>query len=55
MSDHKPLEEIFNNARHKTSLRLQRILVRMLDYDFKVTYLPGKDNISDRIIRLDTR
>ena len=47
VSDHKPLEVIFNNPRHKTSLRLQRILVRMMDYDFKVKYQPGKDNISD--------
>ena len=35
-------------ARHKTSLRLQRILVRMMmDYDFTVKYQPGKGNISD--------
>ena len=47
VSDHKPLEVIFNNARHTTSLRLQRILVRLIDYDFTVTYSPGKYNISD--------
>ena len=42
VSDHKPLEVIVNNPRHKTSLRLQRILVRLMDYDFSVTYRPGK-------------
>ena len=47
VSDHKHLEVIFNNPRHETSLRLQRILVRMMDYDFKVKYQPGKYNISD--------
>ena len=47
VSDHKPLEVIFNNPRHQTSLRLQRILVRFMDYDFGVKYRPGKDNISD--------
>jgi hypothetical protein len=47
VSDHKPLEVIVNNPRHKTSLRLQQILVRLMDYDFSVTYRPGKDNISD--------
>ena len=47
VTDHKPLEFILNNPRHQTSLRLQRIMVRMLDYDFKVRYRPGKDNISD--------
>jgi hypothetical protein len=44
---HKPFEAILNNPRHQTSIRLQRILVRIMDYQFKVEYRPGKDNISD--------
>ena len=30
VTDHKPLEVIFNNPRHATSIRLQRMTVRML-------------------------
>jgi hypothetical protein len=47
ITDHKPFEAILNNPRHQTSIRLQRILVRIMDYQFKVEYRPGKDNISD--------
>ena len=47
VTDHKPLEVILNNPRHKTSIRLQRMMVRMLNYEFNVEYAPGKANISD--------
>ena len=43
---HKPLQVIFSNPRHQTSIRLQRMTVRMFDYEFKVEYRPGKTNIS---------
>ena len=46
ITDHKPFETILNNPRHQTSIRLQRIRVRIMDYQFKVEYRPGKDNIS---------
>jgi hypothetical protein len=46
ITDHKPFETILNNPRHQTSIRLQRILVRIMNYQFKVEYRPGKDNIS---------
>ena len=46
VTDHKPVEVILNNPRHKTSIRLQRMMVRMLNYEFKVEYGPGKANIS---------
>ena len=36
VTDHKPLEVIFNNLRHVTPIRLQRMTVRMLHYEFKV-------------------
>ena len=38
VTDHKPLEVILNNLRHKTSIQLQRMMMRMLDYEFKVDY-----------------
>ena len=47
VKDHKPLEVILNNPRHKTSIRLIRMMVRMLDYEFEVEYMPGQTNISD--------
>ena len=47
VSDHKPLEVIFNNPRHATSIRLQRMTVRMLYYEFRVEYRPGKTSISN--------
>ena len=31
VTDHKPLEVIFNNPRHATCIRLQRMTVRMID------------------------
>ena len=47
VTDHKPLEVILNNPRHKTSIRLIRMMVRMLDYEFEVEYMPGQTNTSD--------
>jgi len=47
LTDHKPLESVFNKPTHATSIRVERILNRMLDYDFVVEYRPGKENISD--------
>ena len=47
ITNHKPFEAMLNNPRHQTSIRLQRILVRIMGYQFKVEYRPGKDNISD--------
>ena len=47
VTDHKPLEGVFNKPTHATSIRVQRIVNRMLDYDFVVEYRPGKENISD--------
>ena len=32
--DYKPLESVFNKSTHATSIRVQRIVSRMLDYDF---------------------
>lgn len=42
-SDHKPLGPIFSKQLDKVSNRLQRMLLKLLKYDIKVVYLPGKD------------
>ena len=47
VTDHKPLESVFNKPTHTSSIRVQRIINRMMDYDFIVEYHPGKQNISD--------
>ena len=47
VTDHKPLESVFNKPTHTSSIRIQRIVNRMLDYDLVVEYRPGKENISD--------
>ena len=47
VTDHKPLESVFNKPTHTTSIRVQRIVNSMMDYDFVVEYHPRKENISD--------
>ena len=47
VTDHKPLEIVFNKPTRTTSVRVQRIVNRMMDYDVVVEYRPGKENISD--------
>ena len=42
VTEHKLLESIFNKPTHTTSIRVQRIVNRMLDYDFVIEYWPGK-------------
>ena len=42
-TDHKPLVGIFTKPLHKLSPRLQRMRMKMLWYDVKVIWKPGKD------------
>jgi len=42
-SDHKPLEAIVKNALASAPPRLQRILLRMQEYDYTLEYKPGKE------------
>ena len=42
-SDHKPLEMISRKNLYAAPTRLQRMLLRVQQYDFDITYLPGKD------------
>lgn len=51
ISDHKPLEIIFG-PRSKPCARIERWVLRMQAYKYKVVYRPGKDNIADSISRL---
>lgn len=51
-SDHKPLETIINKPLPKVTSRLQRMLLKLLKYDFKIVYVPGsKMYIADTLSR----
>lgn len=51
VTDHKPLIVIFGD-RLKPSPRIERWKLRLMSYDFKIMYRPGKSNIADPLSRL---
>lgn len=53
VTDHKPLEVIFS-ARSKPCARIERWILRLQSYNYKVIYKPGKTNIADPLSRLCT-
>ncbi|GFU55586.1 retrovirus-related Pol polyprotein from transposon 17.6 [Trichonephila clavipes] len=40
-SDHKPLMAIVKKPMHKISSRMQRMILKLLKYDFEINYVPG--------------
>lgn len=51
VTDHKALEIIFN-PKSKPCARIERWVLRLQSYRFKVVYKPGKNNIADPLSRL---
>ena len=51
-TDHKPLECIFGRL-SKPSARVERWVLRLQGYDYKVVYRPCKANIADALSRLN--
>jgi hypothetical protein len=50
-TDHKPLELIYANPLSKPPARIERWILRLQQYDFKVVYKVGKDNPADFLSR----
>ena len=51
-SDHAPLETIVKKSLHKASPRLQSMLLKLLKYNLKIVYKPGKEMyIADTLSR----
>ncbi len=54
-SDHKPLEMITKESRTVAPAHLQRFLMRMQRFHFRIQYRPGKDMaLTDSLSRLPT-
>lgn len=51
ITDHKPLEVIFG-TKSKPCARIERWVMRLQSYDYKVVYQSGKSNIADSLSRL---
>ena len=54
ITDHKPLTFIYSE-KSKPSARIQRWVLRLQPYMFKVVYKPGKENVADSLSRLVKR
>lgn len=52
-TDHKPLERIYSRT-SKPCARIERWVLRLQGFNFKVVYRPGKTNIADALSRLNS-
>ena len=51
VTDHKPLEIIYGSPKSKPSARIERWVLRLQPYSFKVVYKPGDTNPADYLSR----
>ena len=52
VTDHKPLQFIFNNPSSKPVPRIERWSLRLQAFKYKVVYMPGAGNIADPLSRM---
>ena len=55
ITDHKPLEVIYGSKSAKVSARIERWILRLQPYTFKVVYKPGATNPADYLSRHPTQ
>ena len=55
VTDHKPLEVTYGSRKSKPSARIERWVLRLQPYSFKVVYKPGCNNPADYLSRHSTR
>lgn len=52
VTDHRPLEFIFNWVNAKPSARIERWVLKLQAFEYEVVYKPGSLNIADPLSRL---
>ena len=50
-TDHKPLMSMFTSTKSQLPPRIERWVLRLMPYDFTVSYLPGSKNSADYLSR----
>ena len=47
VTDHEPLVPLLNNPQKKAPMRIERMRIKIMGYDYQAEYRPGKDNPAD--------
>ena len=47
VTDHESLVLLLNNPQRKAPVRIERMQIKIMGYDYQAEYRPGKDNAAD--------